>query len=397
MARPRLAVVTAAAMTLEAFWPVLLRRAEESFDLTLIASGADEALVRRMGVRARAIDLPMARRPSPWSDLRARRALRSIMARERFDLVHSQTPKAGLLAMGAARSAGIPVRIHTFTGQVWATARGPWRRLLRALDRHTARAATHLLADSASQADFLAAEGIAPRERLCVLGAGSISGVDGRRFRPDAERRTEVRRELGAAPDDEVLLFLGRLTRDKGVPELLAAFARLASRRPALRLWLVGPDEGAAAFVEALDPALRPRVALPGATREPERFMAAADLLLLPSHREGFGSTIIEAAACGIPAVASRIYGLVDAVVDGETGLLHPPGDVDAIASLTARLLDDPALRRRLGERARARAVAEFDPAALAEALAAFHHAALAESLAASHRAAPTPRRGDRA
>jgi len=369
VARPRLAVVTAVPMSLRAFWRTHLRHAQESFELFVVASGADAALVRELGVRATPVDVTIPRRPSPLADLRARRRLVQFFRRERIELVHSQTPKAGWLAMRAARRAGVPVRLHTFTGQVWATAQGPWRWLLRAIDARTARDATTVLADSPSQADFLAAHGVMPRDRIRVIGAGSISGVDSNRFRPDPEARRRVRAEFGVSDDQPVLLFVGRLTRDKGIPELLRAFAELARARPSLQLWLVGPDEGAARLLRSLEPSLRARVRTPGATSEPERFMAAADLLLLPSHREGFGSTVIEAAACGVPSVASRIYGVIDAIVDGETGLLHEVGRADEIARCAGALVDDAARRERLGKNARARAVAQFDPDGISRAL----------------------------
>lgn len=386
MARPSLCIVTAVPMSLEAFWPPLLSRAQADFDLSVVASGADSALVERLGIHATPIDVPIPRRPSPFADWRALRALTRIFARERFDIVHSQTPKAGLLAMSAARRAGVPVRVHTFTGQVWATQRGAWRTALKHFDCRTARAATALLADSASQARFLVDQGVVSAARITTLHHGSMSGVDARRFRPDADSRAEVRRTYRTPEHAIVLLFVGRLQRDKGIGELLQAFAHLASGRPMLRLWLVGPDEGAGAAVASLPSAVRSAVVVTGLTRAPERCMAAADLLVLPSHREGFGNVVIEAAACGIPAAASRIPGLVDAVVDGETGLLHQVGSVDALEQALTTLIDDGGLRRRLGEAALQRARRDFDPVTIADALVRFYHAQREHSRAAATR-----------
>ena len=159
------------------------------------------------------------------------------MRRERFDLVHSMTPKAGLLAMVAARVARVPVRLHTFTGQVWATRAGFLARRSSGLDTTIARAATFALADSHSQRSFLVSEGVVPASKIAVLANGSVSGVDAARFRPDADRRHRVRTSLGLATTDVVLLFLGRITRDKGVLDLARAFAILAERRSTSTSW----------------------------------------------------------------------------------------------------------------------------------------------------------------
>ncbi len=203
-----------------------------------------------------------------------------------------------------------------------------------------------------------------PQGKGVVLGAGSISGVDLDRFRPDAPARATVRRELAIPDDADVALFLGRLNRDKGVADLVAGFAAAAADLPGLWLILVGPDE------EQLKPALlaaageyAARLRFVDYTSQPERFISAADIFCMPSYREGFGSSIIEAAACGLPALASRIYGLTDAVVDGVTGLLHTPRDRAAIAAGLRRLASDAALRVALGKAAQDRARNEF-PAA---------------------------------
>jgi glycosyltransferase involved in cell wall biosynthesis len=286
--------------------------------------------------------------------------------RSRFDAVHSVTPKAGLLAGIAARLAGVPVRIHWFTGQVWVTRTGFMRRLLKAADRLIATNATHVLVDSHSQRDFLIDEGVVARDRAEVIAAGSICGVDARRFHPDAQARAAVRAELGVADVDKMILFLGRWNHDKGVLDLARAFAALAATHGQVHLVIVGPDEeGLAGEVRALCAASADRLHMVGFTREPERFMAAADIFCLPSYREGFGSVLLEAAAVGIPSVATRIYGITDAVVEGVTGLLVPPGDVAALTTAVARLVADDVLRMRLGAAAQVRARQDFSQEAV--------------------------------
>lgn len=313
------------------------------------------------------VGITIARRIAPLSDLAALGALRRMFRARGVDLVHSFGPKAGLLAATAARRAGVPARLHTFTGQVWATRRGGMRALLRAADRWTARAATHVLADSPSQRDLLVDEGIVSPGRCVVLGDGSVSGVDLQRFRPDSEARAAVRKELGIAEHARVVLYLGRITRDKGVLDLARAFARLPEDTV---LVVAGPDEEglAARMLE-----LAKRVKITGYTAQPERFLAAADVLCLPSYREGFGSVVIEAAASGVPAVASRIYGVTDALVHGETGLFFAPGNADELAAKLREILDDGALRGRLGAQARARATERFSQERLTRELADFY------------------------
>lgn len=374
MSRPRLCYVVSSGMTLKAFLLDHLRAAAARFDVSAVANGLPPDALRVLGIPAPVHDVPIARKISPGADLRALAALRRHLARERFDIVHSLTPKAGLLSALAGALAGVPVRIHTFTGQVWATRTGAGRALLKGADRVTASLDTHLLADSASQRDFLVAEGVVPASKIRVLGRGSVNGVEARRFRPDAEARARVRAGAGVPPDATLFLYLGRFARDKGLIDLARAFAR----EPEAWLLLVGPDE------EGLEAGLRTaagpsagRLRLAGATDRPEDFMAAADAFVLPSHREGFGSVVLEAAAAGVPAIGTRIYGVTDAIVEGETGLLVPPRDVDALAAAMRLLCADPARRLALGEAARARALRDFRPADLSEALLAYYDEAL--------------------
>ncbi len=346
-----------------------------------LAVNPDEDTALAEGHGAEVITLPIRRKISPWNDLRTLAAMVRLFRERRFDAVHSFSPKAGLLATIAGRIAGVPVRIHTYTGQVWMTRSGIMRSLLAAADRTIARFATHLLADSPSQLRVLLELGIVRDAEKCrVLGSGSLSGVDPARFRPDASARAAVRGELQIAPDATVFLFLGRLTRDKGVLDLAQAFTSLAAVRPAAVLLLVGPDEERVRpKIESICGAHAGKLRFAGYTRAPERYIAAADVLCLPSYREGFGMVIIEAAAAGIPATGSRIYGITDAIIEGETGLLHTPADVNDLAEKMETLMKDPALRERLGTRARQRAIDEFSQQRLTQALLDYYRGALGE------------------
>jgi glycosyltransferase involved in cell wall biosynthesis len=333
--------------------------AAEKFEVTVVCNNTDVHLLD--GIKARLILLPIERKPSPWRDMLALFQLFKLFRREHFDIVHSHMPKTGLLAMLASRLAGVPIRINTFHGEVWATRRG-WRRaVLKILDRVTGLLATNVFVVSPSQRDFLVSEGVLPKGRGVVIGNGSICGVDAHRFHPDIHARNAVRAELNISPEQIVILFLGRLNRDKGILDLAAAFADIATRRGDVALVLVGAEEDVPfARVQEICGVSRDHLRRLDFSPCPERYMNAADIFCLPSYREGFGQVIIEAAACGVPTVASRIYGITDAVDDGNTGLLFPAGDVAALTGSLLTLVGNEALRQKMGEIARVRALELF-------------------------------------
>ena len=276
--------------------------------------------------------------------------------------------------------ARVPVRIHTFTGQVWATRKGAMRLLLKTCDRLIAQFATHILIDSSSQRTFLLQQGIVAKEKSFVLGHGSISGVDVRRFRPNPTARQEIRSKNGVPAESLVFLYMSRLTRDKGALVMAEAFAKFAARDDRSHLFVVGPDEdGIRPAMTHLFGECLPRVHFFGFTSVPEQFMAGADVLCLPSYREGFGTVLINAAAVGIPALASRVYGSVDAVEDGTTGLLHQAGNAFEMVDHMIRLKDDPSLRKTLGDNGRCRAMRDFSEEYVTSAVLNFYCDALAK------------------
>ena len=187
--------------------------------------------------------------------------------------------------------------------------------------------------------------------------------MDTELFRPDKVARREWRTGLGIKEDECLILFLGRINRDKGVAELIDAGGRLLRDFSDVKIAFVGPDEEnlARGMESAFGNQMETRVICPGLTRTPEKWLNAADVLVLPSHREGFGVVALEAAACEVPVVATRIHGLTDAVVDGVTGMLVPPCNTDALHKALSTLLAQPELRARLGREGRMRAVAEFE------------------------------------
>lgn len=365
-------------MTAVAFLPNHVEALSERYEVHLVANADPQSIQQPQLQRAVRIRAPIVRNIAPIADVRAVLQLIGIFRRGAYSAVHSLTPKAGLLCAIAAFIARVPVRVHTYTGQVWATRKGLARGLLKALDRLIARLDTHLIVDSLSQRDFLRAEGVLGRGHGIVLAQGSVCGVDPLRFRPDPGLRAAVRNELAIPPAAIVFVYVGRLTREKGVLDLARAFAELAARCDNAWLLLVGPDEAAitAAILERCG-RFADRVRPTGHSSEPERYLAASDVFCLPSHREGFGSVIIEAAASGVPAIGSRIYGITDAIEDGATGLLVPAGDVSALAAALHSLAADEGLRQTLARKARERALSSFAMNVLTNALLDFYATAL--------------------
>lgn len=318
------------------------------------------------GIRFRPIEI--ARRIAPLADLRAVWQLYRFFRSQRFDIVHSATPKAGLLTAIAGWLARVPVRMHSFTGQAWAELSGPVRWIAQFADRVIVTLNTRCYADSPSQRRFMIESGVTGGDGVAVLGDGSLGGVDFTQFDPQrvlplARAR---RAELGIPDGDPVIAFIGRVNRDKGIVELVNAYRTLLARIPHLHLVLVGY------FEPHLDPlpedvlaTIRgsPGIHAIGYHPQPETFVGFADLLCLPSYREGFGNVVIEAAALEIPTVGTRIVGLVDAVADGDTGILVAPKDAAALAVALERLLADGDARKAMGRRARERALRLFDSA----------------------------------
>ena len=345
------------------------------YQVDLVAKAANTDFLNNVDLTAvRFHPVAIQRSITPLQDIYALWQLFTLFRREKFQIVHSVSPKAGLLAMLASRFARSPNRIHTFTGQVWVTRTGWSRRMLKIADRILAMLATRVLVDSYSQRSFLASERVVGFDKSHVIGNGSISGVNGKIFRPDRNLRSSVRKELNISEEIPVLLFLGRIAHDKGVCDLVDAFLKLSVRFPTLNLLFVGPDEGAMADVLALvTSSLNKNIHFIEYTTQPERYMAAADILCLPSYREGFGMVLIQAAATGLPVVASRINGVIDAVLDGETGLLHAPGNVDEIINCISLLLSNPDRSEEMGKIARNYALSYYTDAFVTQSLLDFY------------------------
>ncbi|MCC6338247.1 MAG: glycosyltransferase family 4 protein [Myxococcales bacterium] len=352
---------------------VVRRSKARGFEVTVVTS-PDERLAafgRRQGVATVALDMP--RRVTPLGDWQALRRLHALLRSLQPGVVHAHTPKGGLLGTLAAEAAGVPVRLYHMRGLPFVTLKGPMRALMQTTERVSCRAATRVVCQSPSLRRTALERRLVAPERCEVILKGS-NGVDcDGRFQParQAESGRALRASLGIPPDDLVVGFVGRLVRDKGVPELVLAFERIASTRPKAWLLLAGPYEPR----DPIDAQTRrrieshPRIRTLGFVSDPGPVYAAADVVALPSHREGFPNVPLEAAAMERPVLSTRVDGCTDAVEDGVTGTLVGVEDVGALTAALDLYAADPDLRRRHGLAGRARVEADFRRDRIAEAV----------------------------
>lgn len=351
---PHLVVGVTSAQTCLAFVGRLRGLREAGFRVTVISAPGEllERTAAAEGVDHLAV--PMRREMAALSDLVSLFRLWRVLRRMKPDLVEFSTPKAGLLGTVAARLCGVPVRIYLLRGLKLETASGIKRRVLLAAERLASACAHAVVCNSESLRAQALALGIAPAAKLRVLGGGSSRGVDTERFSPGV---SPVRSQLGIPPNALVVGFVGRLTRDKGVPELVDAFEAILAAEPDAHLLLVGWFDQAE---DALDAPLRarilqhPRIHYTGFVSDTAPYYRAMDVLALPTWREGFPNVVLEAGASGLPVVTTLSTGSRDAVLPEVTGLLIPPGYPEALREALLRLIRDLALRRSMGVAARA-------------------------------------------
>jgi glycosyltransferase involved in cell wall biosynthesis len=323
-----------------------------------------DAFGARHGVPVHGIEMP--RRMSPVEDAKSLARLTALLRRLRPDLVHSHTPKGGLLGTIAATMAGVHARIYHMRGLPLITATGTQRKILTGTERVSCTLATRVLAVSHSLRDYAVDAKLCSASKIRVLGSGSGNGVDCEgRFDPErvpANARAGFRERMGVAPSAPLIGFLGRLVRDKGILELAEAWSRIRTSIPEAHLALGGVFEERDAIPRETREALErdPRVHVMGFVEDTPSFYAAIDVLALPTYREGFPNVPLEAGSMRVPVVATRVTGCVDAVVDGTTGTLVPARDGLALADALEAYLRAPELREQHGRAGRERVLREF-------------------------------------
>jgi glycosyltransferase involved in cell wall biosynthesis len=327
---------------------------EAGFRVTLV-SNPGELLTRTTALEeVESFAIPMRREMALAADLLSLLRLCRLLWRLKPDMTEFSTPKAGLLGSVAAMLCGVPSRVYLLRGLKLETTTGVKRRILLAAERLASACSHAVLCNSESLRNQALALRVAPASKLRLLGGGSSNGVDVERFSPGPGI---LRAQLGLPPYAPVVGFVGRLTRDKGLPELVEAFDAILAAKPQAHLLLVGWFDAAE---DALDRALRsrieshPRIHLTGFVADTAPYYRVMDVMVLPTWREGFPNVVLEAAASGIPVVTTLCTGARDAVVPEVTGLLIPPGYPVAIREAVLKLLRNRGRRCRMGKAARA-------------------------------------------
>lgn len=341
------------ATSLETFCKGLLKELSEKYEVVAVSSPDDtlDLVGRREGVKT--VGVPMERHIAPLSDLKSLWKMVGVMRRERPWLVHSMTPKAGLMSMIAGWLTGVPVRVHTYTGLVFPTATGITQRILILTDRILCRCATHIIPEGQGVKRDLERYRIT-RKPMRVLANGNVRGIDLSYYDRTPEVMAEARKI--ADPDKTTYVFVGRIVGDKGVNELVEAFTRLNAGHPDTRLILVGRQE---AELDPVSPTTLERIKsnasilAVGEQEDVRPWLAASDIGVLSSYREGFPNSVIESGAMGLPSIVTDINGANEIIIPRENGLIVPPRDADALYRAMKLLYDDKPMRDRLASRSR--------------------------------------------
>ncbi len=353
--------VTTVPTSLDTFCKDMLRELSETYDVVAVSSPLPEldVVAQREGVRTVAVK--MERRISIIRDIKSLWQLYRLFLKERPWLVHSMTPKAGLLSMVAGWLTRVPNRVHTFTGLVWPTATGLNRVILKTTDRILCACATRIIPEGNGVKQDLI-KGKITRKPLKVLANGNVRGIDLTHY----ARTQDVEEQASRIRKDGILtfVFVGRLVRDKGIHELVEAFVKLNEKYPQTRLVLVGRSE------PQLDP-LSPEtqaiidthksIEAVGEQADVRPWLAASDVLTFPSYREGFPNVVIEAGAMGLPSIVSDINGCNEIILPGENGVIVPPRNAEALYEAMEKMCVDSEYRKALTVNARELVASRFD------------------------------------
>jgi len=365
----RVLQVTAIPITALRFVVPLARLLRDAGHEVELASGPGLGLDELAALGFRVHRVPISRGLLSVRNLHALGALRALVRAGKFDVVHAHTPAAATVARAAARRLDVRL-LYTMHGSLWGSGSPGWQRaLFTAVERRLGRRTERVFAvNPEDAADCVARAGLPDRSvRLLPAGGAGVAPEFFVSERETSELRRATRERLGLGPDDRVIVYVGRTAAAKGMGTLARAFARLASEDDAARLLMVGGAlEGERGvytedrFCAELGGRAAERVIWEGFQESVPPFIAAADLLVLPSRREGFGMTLAEAAALGRPVVATATRGARAVVEPGVTGLLVPVDDPVALAEALRRLLRDTGLASRMGAAARERAAERF-------------------------------------
>lgn len=360
--KPKIIRVSTVPISLNVFCKGLLQELSKDYEVAAVSSPGTDLEEIEIREKVRTFAVPMRRQIALLHDLRSLWQLFWLFRKEKPDMVHSITPKAGLLSMIAAKLAGVPIRLHTFTGLIWPTASGLKRKILVAMDKLLCICATHLNPEGQGVAHDLQAH--ITHKPLTVLGHGNVRGIDFEYYKstPDIELAAQQSRtKFGIPQDSFVFLFVGRIVRDKGIVELLEAFKNLTESYSQkndtfspISLLLVGNEEE---YLDPLPPSTQQLInTLPNVYRLPFQtdvrpFYATAQALVFPSYREGFPNVVLEAGAFALPSIVTDINGSREIITNKDNGLIIPPQNTEALTQAMQTLLHTPHLKS-MGEAA---------------------------------------------
>jgi len=365
--KTKLVRITTVPVSLKVLLRQQLRYMSNQFDVLAVSSPGPEleAVQKTEGVRTAAIT--MTRSITPWQDLKSLWQLYRLLRKEQPSIVHTHTPKAGLLGMLAAKLAGVPVRLHTVAGLPLMEKKGLRRKLLEAIERITYYCATKVYPNSARLGQFLLTHRLCPPSKMQVLGNGSSNGIDTVYFQVNAAlemQAAQLKASYGIQPGDFVFVFIGRLVRDKGMEELVKAFTALQYTYKNSRLLLVGP------FEQALDPLSRetlqriqndPSIIQVDFQQDVRPWLMMGKALVFPSYREGFPNVPMQAGCLHLPAIVTDINGCNEIVQHGKNGLIIPVKQVAALQEAMEQIMTDTFLYNHLKEASRDMIVQRFD------------------------------------
>lgn len=337
---------------------VMIKMREKGYEMVALSSPGDYLTKLNKEDGFKTIEVHIERRISLWNDFKSLFNLIRVFRKEKPQVVHSITPKAGLLCMLAAWLTKVPFRIHTFTGLVWPTATGLSRRILMTTDWLTCACATHIIPEGEGVKSDLQKH--ITKKPMKVLGFGNILGIDLTRFDPSRFSPKEKDN------NNFVFLFVGRIVGDKGINELVWAFTQLHQEYPKTKLRLVGDYEPELDPLDLVtDNEIRNNDAIEAkgslSNDDLVRVYAEADCFVMPSYREGFPNSVLEAGAMGLPQVVTDINGSREIVSDGFNGLIVPSKDRESLYRAMQLLYQDNALRDKLAGNARESIAQRFE------------------------------------
>ena len=344
-----------------------IKQLSKQYDLFICCNDVDK-LKKKIPSNVSLININFKRSISLFHDIAAFFITLFFFLKKRPNLSISFTPKIGFMVALASFVARTPNRIHWFTGQIWAKKKGFVRMFYKLIDKLIVSLSHNVLIDSFSQKDFLILEKIVSSNKSIVLHKGSVGGVDVLKFRFNKQKRIRARKQYSISKNTFVFLYLGRINKDKGITELIEAFQKIKKNLDVLLIF-VGTIED-----EKLTHLLKnkKKILFFNYTNRPEDWFSMADILCLPSHREGFGTVVIEAASCAIPTLCSNIYGLHDAVIDNKTGFFHEVGNIDDIKKKMLYIIKNKKLVKNYGISARRKILKDFEKSVITKKLLSF-------------------------